>query len=77
MKRLTNKKLKVACDYFISFASKEERTKYRMLAESAPNYEEIYRKLAEYEDLEEKLIGHTGMHIKDWLKHTTSMFDKS
>ena len=27
-------------------------------------------KLAEYEDLEEKLIAHTGMNFKDWLNHT-------
>lgn len=77
MERLTCKKLKVACDYFVSFASKEERTKYRMLVESAPKYEELYKRLAEYEDLEEKLIGYTGMDFKSWLKHTTGMFDES
>lgn len=76
MERLTNNKLKVACDYFVNFASKEEVVKYRMLAESAPKYEEIYKKLAEYENLEEKLIAHTGMSFKEWLKHTTSMFDE-
>ena len=55
MKRLTNKKLKTICDgYFVNFASKEEAVKYRMLAESAPKYEEIYRKLADYEDKEEQ-----------------------
>ncbi len=54
MERLTNPKLKMACDSFISFASREERTKYRMMAESAPKYEEIYKRLAEYEDAEEK-----------------------
>ena len=75
MGRLTDNKLKIACDSFISFTSKEERTKYRMLVESAPKYEEIYKKLAEYEDLEEKLIGHTGMDFKSWLEHTTSMFN--
>jgi hypothetical protein len=75
MERLTNNVLKVACDSFISFGSREERTKYRMLAEAAPKYEEIYKKLAEYENLEEKLIAHTGMNFKEWLKHTTSMFD--
>ena len=75
MKRLTNNKLKVACDYFVNFASKEEVVKYRMLAEAAPKYEEIYKKLAEYENLEEKLVAHTGMNFKDWLKHTTSMFN--
>ena len=54
MERLTNKTLKVACDSFVSFSSKEERAKYRMLAESAPKYEELYKRLAEYEDLEEQ-----------------------
>lgn len=75
MERLTCKQLKIACDYFINFASKEEAAKYKLLAESAPKYEEIYKKLAKYEDLEEKLINHTGMDFKSWLKHTTSMFD--
>jgi len=76
MERLTCDKLKMVCDgYFISFGSGRERAKYRMLAESAPKYEELYKKLAEYENLEEKLIAHTGMNFKDWLKHTTSMFD--
>lgn len=54
MSRLTDKRLKVACDYFVHFASKEEAVKYRMLAESAPKYEEIYRKLADYEDKQEQ-----------------------
>lgn len=54
MERLTNNALKIACDYFVSFGSKEERAKYRMLAENAPKYEELYKKLAEYEDLEEQ-----------------------
>ena len=54
MERLTNKKLKIACDYFADFASKEETVKYRILAESAPKYEEIYRKLADYEDKQEQ-----------------------
>lgn len=76
MSRLTNDKLKVACDFFVSFGSKEERAKYRMLAESAPKYEELYKKLAEYEDLEEKLIKYNGNDFKSWLKLTTSMFDE-
>ena len=55
MERLTNKKLKTICDgYFVNFASKEEAVKYRLLAESAPKYEEIYKKLADYEDKEEQ-----------------------
>ena len=55
MERLTCNKLKTICDgYFVNLASKEEATKYRILAETAPKYEEIYRKLAEYEDLEEQ-----------------------
>ena len=54
MERLTDKKLKAACGYFVNFASKEEAVKYRMLAESAPKYEEIYRKLADYEDKQEQ-----------------------
>ena len=55
MDRLTCDKLKTICDgYFVNFASKEEATKYRMLAESAPKYEEVYKKLAEYEELEDK-----------------------
>lgn len=56
MERLTcNKlnKLTAGC-YFVNLASKEEATKYRMLAESAPKYEEIYKKLAEYENAEEQ-----------------------
>ena len=57
MSRLTNKKLKTICDgYFVNFASKEEAAKYRMLAESAPKYDEIYRKLADYEDNEEQWL---------------------
>lgn len=55
MERLTCNKLKTICDgYFVNLASKKETTKYRMLAETAPKYEELYRKLAEYEDLEEQ-----------------------
>lgn len=55
MERLTCNKLKTICDgYFVNLASKEEATKYRILAETAPKYEEIYRKLAEYEDAEEQ-----------------------
>lgn len=55
MDRLTCDKLKTICDgYFVNLNSKEEATKYRMLAESAPKYEELYRKLAEYERLEEQ-----------------------
>lgn len=54
MERLTNKKLKIACNHFINLGSREEVAKYRMLAESAPKYEEIYKKLAEYEDAEEQ-----------------------
>lgn len=55
MERLTDNKLKTICDgYFVNFASNEEAVKYRMLAESAPKYEEIYRKLAEYEDKQEQ-----------------------
>lgn len=76
MERLTCNKLKLVCDgYYMTFGSDEERRKYRMIAEAAPKYEELYSKLAEYENLEEKLITHTGMNFKDWLKHTTSMFD--
>lgn len=33
-------------------------------------------KLKEYEDLEERLITHTGMNYKEWLKRTTSIFEK-
>jgi len=29
-----------------------------------------------YENLEEKLIAHTGMTLKEWLNYTTSMFEK-
>lgn len=55
MERLTCNKLKTICDgYFVNLASKEEATKYRMLAESAPKYEELYKRLVEYEDLEEQ-----------------------
>lgn len=55
MERLTCNKLKTIYDgYFVNFASKEEAAKYRMLVEAAPKYEEIYRKLAEYEDAEEQ-----------------------
>ena len=36
----------------------------------------MFGKLANYEDLEEKLVAHTGMNFRDWLKHTTSMFDE-
>ncbi len=76
MDRLTCDKLRIICDdYYIVLGSEEERRKYRMLAEAAPKYEELYSKLTEYENLEEKLIAHTGMNFKDWLKHTTSMFD--
>ena len=56
MERLTCNelnKLTAGC-YFVNFASREEAAKYRMLAESAPKYEEIYRKLAEYENAEEQ-----------------------
>ena len=35
----------------------------------------LAEKLFEYEQLEEKLEGHTGMGFEEWLKHTTSMFD--
>lgn len=52
MSRLTNNKLKTICDgYFVNLASKEEAVKYRMLVEDAPKYEELYRKLADYEDI--------------------------
>ena len=56
MKRLTCNKLNKLTDgcYFVNFASREEATKYRMLAESAPKYEVIYKKLAEYENAEEQ-----------------------
>lgn len=33
-------------------------------------------KLCEYEDLEELLINHTGCDLKDWIRKTTSLFDK-
>lgn len=36
---------------------------------------DLSERLACYEDLEEKLVGHTGMDFESWLKHTTSMFD--
>lgn len=76
MDRLTCNKLKMVCDgYYMSFGSDEERRRYRMLAEAAPKYEDLYKRLAEYEELEEKLLAHTGMDFKDWIKHTTSMFD--
>lgn len=32
---------------------KEQDTRYRILAESAPTYEELYKRLAEYENAEE------------------------
>lgn len=77
MERMTSDKLKLVCDnYFVSFGSKEEQMKYRMLAEAAPKYNELYKRLAEYERLEEKLINHTGYGLEEWLKKTTSMFDK-
>lgn len=77
MERLTNKKLKTLCDgSFVYFGSDEERVKYRMLAESAPKYEEIYKKLADYEDAEEQCIKECGcglnmvMHkYKEFLEH--------
>lgn len=37
---------------------------------------DLANRLCDYEDLEEKLIAHTGMNFRDWLKHTTSMFDE-
>ena len=37
--------------------------------------QEPSEKLYRYEQLEEELECHTGMGFKDWLKHTTSMFD--
>ena len=37
--------------------------------------QEPLEKLYKYEQLEEKLEGHTGMGFEEWLKHTTSMFD--
>ena len=55
MERLTCNELKTIRDgFFIHKGNREDGTKYRMLAESAPKYEEIYRKLAEYEDAEEQ-----------------------
>ena len=36
----------------------------------------MIEKLTNYEDLEEELIAHTGMNLKDWIKHTTSMFNE-
>ena len=34
-----------------------------------------YDKLGRLEDLEEQLIAHTGMDLREWVKHTTSLFD--
>lgn len=36
----------------------------------------LAEKLKEYEDLEERLITHTGMNCKEWLERTTSIFEK-
>ncbi len=38
-------------------------------------FQDAENRLNYFENLEEKLIAHTGMNFKDWLKHTTSMFD--
>ena len=55
MSRLTNNKLKPICDgYFVHFTTDEEARKYKMLIDDAPKYEDLYRKLAEYENLEEQ-----------------------
>lgn len=35
----------------------------------------LFEKLADYEDLEEKLEAHVGVGFKGWLEHTTSMFE--
>ncbi len=40
------------------------------------DFQKLASKLADYEDLEEKLVGHTGHDFKSWLKNTTSMFDE-
>jgi hypothetical protein len=66
------------CDgYFVHFGSDKERVKYRMLAESAPKYEEIYKKLADYEDAEEQglllrlpcKVGDTIYVIPSWANY--------
>lgn len=55
MERLTCNELKTIRDgFFIHKGNRKDGAKYRMLAESSPKYEEIYRKLAEYEDAEEQ-----------------------
>lgn len=38
--------------------------------------EDTTQKYNEYIELEKKLINHTGMGFKDWIKHTTSIFDE-
>lgn len=55
MERLTCNELKTIRDgFFIHKGNRKDGAKYRMLAESSPKYEEIYRKLADYEDAEKK-----------------------
>ena len=51
MERLTNSRLEKCCDYFVSFGSKESKREYRELAEDAPKYEQLYKRLAEYEKI--------------------------
>lgn len=48
----------------------------RERCEDCKHLENMIEKLTNYEDLEEELIAHTGMNLKDWIKHTTSMFNE-
>ena len=54
MERLTCNELKIYDGCFVNMAKREESRKYSLLIESAPTYEEIYKKLTEYENLEEQ-----------------------
>lgn len=55
MDRMTNYRLASVCDgSFVSLDDKEEFIKFKLLADLAPKYEELYKRLAEYEDAEEQ-----------------------
>lgn len=51
--RLTSKRLANLCNdnMFIQLDSKMDRQEFSMLAYDAPKYPEIYKRLAEYEDI--------------------------
>lgn len=50
--RLTCKTLASVCDgSFVQMDSKEKSVKFRLLAEQAPKYEQLYKRLSEYEEI--------------------------